>query len=256
MTKDRPLIGINLDLRPASKGSGSWSVLHTGYFDCILLAGGLPVLLPPLVKEHDIGPLFEKLDGLLLTGGEDLDPRKMGLAPHPSVRMMPERRETADRLLCKLAQQRKLPTLGVGVGMQELNVANGGGLYLHIPEDLPKSLPHRDPQGGLHRHVVTMQKKTTLEDIYGNDEILVTSYHHQAVRKVAPGFAVGALSPDGVIEAIEWTGEDWFCIGVQWHPENEGHISLDMQLIEAFVSQAAKFRGVSKKPQLTLAKAG
>jgi putative glutamine amidotransferase len=255
MTKDRPLIGINLDLRPATKGTGAWSVLHTGYFDCILLAGGIPVLLPPLAKEHDIAPLFERLDGLVLVGGDDLDPRKMGLAPHPAVRLMPERRETADRVLCKLAQQRKLPTLGIGVGMQEINVCYGGGLYLHIPEDLPKALPHRDPQGGLHRHVVKMAKKTMLEDIYGHDDVLVTSYHHQAIRKVAPGFRVAATAPDGVVEAIEWAGEDWFCVGVQWHPENEGHISLDMQLMEAFVTSAIRFRGTAKKTQLTLAKA-
>jgi putative glutamine amidotransferase len=255
MTKDRPLVGINMDLRPNPRGSGAWSVLHTGYFDIILVAEGLPVLLPPFVKEQDIAPIFDRLDALILTGGEDLDPRKQGLAPHPSVRLVPERREQADRLLCKLAQQRKIPVLGIGLGMQELNVCYGGGLFMHIPEDLPRAMPHRDPQGGLHRHVVKMEKGSMLEDIYGEDEVLVTSYHHQAVRKVAPGFRVAATAPDGVIEAIEWEGEDWFCVGVQWHPENEGHISLDMQLIEAFVSAAVKHRSV-RKPLHVLAKAG
>ncbi|MBX6313150.1 MAG: gamma-glutamyl-gamma-aminobutyrate hydrolase family protein [Isosphaeraceae bacterium] len=255
MTKDRPLIGINTDYRAAAKGRTPYSFMHSGYYDCILTAGGLPVMLPPLIKEHDLAPILDRLDGVILTEGDDLDPKKMGLGMHPSVQMIPERREVADRLLCKLVQQRKMPVLGVGLGMQELNVCYGGGIYLHLPEDLPKSIPHRDPQGGVHRHTVVMQKGTMLEEIYGEGEIRVNSYHHQGIRKLAPGFRAGALAPDGLIEAIEWKGEDWFCVGVQWHPQAEGTVSLDMQLIEAFVNAAAKAMGAGR-PALALAKAG
>lgn len=240
MNKDRPLIGINADYVNPGKGRAPSCVLHSGYFDCILLAGGIPIVIPPLVKEEHIVPIVDRLDGIVLTEGDDMDPRRMGLTMHPSIHMMPERRELTDRLLCKLAQQRKIPILGCGVGMQEMNVVYGGGLYVHLPEDLPKSIPHRDPQGGLHRHVVMMEKKSMLYDIYGEGEIGVTSYHHQGIRKLAPGFRAGALAPDGLIEAMEWKGEDWFAVGVQWHPQNEGNISLDMQLIEAFVSATTK----------------
>ena len=127
----------------------------------------------------------------------------MGLAPHPAVTMVPERRELADRLLCKLVQQRRMPVLGIGLGMQELNVVCGGGLFLHLPEDMPKAIPHRDPHGGAHRHTVVMQPGTRLEEIYGPGEIRVNSYHHQGIRKLAPNFRVAALAPDGLIEAFE-----------------------------------------------------
>ena len=155
---------------------------------------------------------------------------------------MPERRELADRLLCKLVQQRRMPVLGIGLGMQELNVVNGGGLFLHLPEDMPKGIPHRDPQGGAHRHTVVMEPGTRLEEIYGPGEIRVNSYHHQGIRKLAPIFRVAALAPDGLIEAFEGKDPTWWVIGVQWHPENEGNISLDMQLIEAFVAAAASMQ--------------
>ena len=174
----------------------------------------------------------------------------MGLSPHPAVTMVTERRELADRLLCKLVQQRRMPVLGIGLGMQELNVVCGGGLFLHLPEDMPKGIPHRDPQGGAHRHTVVMQPGTRLEEIYGPGEIRVNSYHHQGIRKLAPNFRVAALAPDGLIEAFEGKDPSWWVTGVQWHPENEGNISLDMQLIEAFISAAAATKGT-----LTLAKA-
>jgi putative glutamine amidotransferase len=237
--KSRPLIGINTDYCASAKGRTPYCHIQSGYFDCLMAANALPVFIPPLIKEADLAPLLDKVDGLMLTGGDDLDPRKMGLSPHPSVTLMPERREMADRLLCKMAQQRRIPTLGIGVGMQELNVVAGGGLFVHLPEDMPKCIPHRDPHGGAHRHTVVMQPGTRLEEIYGPGEIRVNSYHHQGVRKLAPIFRVAALAPDGLIEGFEGKERSWWVTGVQWHPENEGHISLDMQLIEAFVAAAA-----------------
>ncbi|WP_165233957.1 gamma-glutamyl-gamma-aminobutyrate hydrolase family protein [Aquisphaera insulae] len=234
----RPLIGINADLRVSGKGGTACSVISSGYYEALLTANALPVMIPPLIRESELLPILEKLDGVVLTGGDDLDPRKMGLSPHPSVKLIPERRELADRLLCKLVQQQKIPTLGIGLGMQELNVVCGGGLFVHLPEDLPKCIPHYDPHGGAHRHTVVMQPKTRLAEIYGPGEIRVNSYHHQGIRKLAPNFRTAALAPDGLIEAYEGKDPSWWVVGVQWHPENEGHISLDMQLIEAFVAAA------------------
>ena len=242
--KERPLIGINTDFRALAKGAAPHVIMHGGYIDVILSAQALPVVIPPLAKEADLAPLLDRLDGLMLIGGDDLDPKKMGLSPHPSVRVMSDRRESVDRMLCKLAQQRKMPTLGIGVGMQELNVVAGGGLFLHLPEDMPRGLPHRDPQGGAHRHTVVMEPGTRLEEIYGPGEIRVNSYHHQGIRKLAPIFRVGALAPDGLIEAFEGKDPSWWVTGVQWHPENEGNISLDMQLIEAFTAAASSYKAV------------
>src|SRR6516225_2486635 len=102
--KDRPLIGINADYRANTKGRSAHSHMQSGYYDVILAANAVPVIIPPLVKEHDLAPILDRLDGVILTGGDDLDPKKMGLAPHPSVTVMSERRENSDRMLCKLIQ--------------------------------------------------------------------------------------------------------------------------------------------------------
>ncbi len=249
--KNRPLIGINADYRSSAKGRAPHTFMQSGYYDCLLAAGAVPIILPPLIKEHDLAPIVDRLDGVLLTGGDDLDPKKMGLAPHPSVTVMNDRREVADRLLIKLVQQRRMPVLGVGLGMQQLNVVNGGGIYLHLPEDMPRCIPHRDPQGGVHRHTVIMEPGTRMEEIYGPGEIRVNSYHHQGIRKLAPIFRVAAVAPDGLIEAFEGKDHGWWVTGVQWHPENEGSISLDTQLIEAFTEAAA-----SSKMAPALAKVG
>jgi putative glutamine amidotransferase len=249
--KYRPLIGINTDYRASAKGRTPYCQISSGYFDCLMAANALPVFIPPLIKESDLAQILDRVDGLMLTGGDDLDPRKLGMSPHPSVTLMNERRELSDRVLCRMAQQRRMPTLGIGVGMQELNVMAGGGLFVHLPEDMPKGIPHRDLHGGAHRHTVVMQPGSRLEDIYGPGEIRVNSYHHQGVRKLAPIFRVAALAPDGLIEGFEGKDHSWWVTGVQWHPENEGNISLDMQLIEAFVAAAA-----SSKIAPALAKVG
>lgn len=243
---DRPLIGINTDFRPTVKNRSSQSSLAGGYYDCLLAAGAVPILLPPLVKEPDLAPVLERLDGILLTGGDDLDPRKMGLSPHPAVTVVAERRETSDRLLIKLAQQKRMPVLGIGLGMQLLNVVNGGGIYLHLPEDMPRGLVHRDPKGGVHRHPVVLQPGTRLEEIYGPGEIRVNSYHHQGIRRLAPGFRAGALAPDGLVEAFEGIDASWWVTGVQWHPEHESSAPLDMPLIEAFTAAAAATKSSPK----------
>ena len=174
-------------------------------------------------------------------------------SPHPAVTVVPERRELADRLLCKVVQQRRMPVLGIGLGMQELNVVAGGGLFLHLPEDMPKSIPHRDPHGGAHRHTVVMQPGTRLESRFtrARRDPRQQLGHHQGIRKLAPIFRVAALAPDGLIEGFEGKDHSWWVTGVQWHPENEGNISLDMQLIEAFVDAAA-----SSKSTPMLAKVG
>lgn len=233
--RTRPLIGITTDLVPARKDAAAYVRLAAGYYDSVYATGGLPVLLPPLTKEADRDQYLDKLDGVVLCGGADLDPRRVNLPTHPAVVPMPERRETSDRLLVQRIIDRQVPVLGIGVGMQLLNVALGGSLWLHLPEDMPKAMPHFDATGVAHRHIVLLEPKTILDEIYGGGEIRVNSSHHQAVRDLGEGLRAGALSPDGVIEGIESTDPDWFCIGVQWHPESETASALDMQLFERFL---------------------
>jgi putative glutamine amidotransferase len=237
----RPLIGINTDYIPPGRTAGAQLKAHAGYCESVYASGGLPILIPPLLKEAELDDLLERLDGVVLTGSPlDMDPRRMGLSQHPAVDPMPSIREEADRMLCRLVIQRQMPLLAIAVGMHELNVLSGGTLFMHLPEDLPRAFPHKDPSGGPHRHAVLLEPNTRLDLIYGGGEIRVNSYHHQAVQQVAPGFRVGALAPDGVIEAIETDDPNWFCIGVQWHPHSETASALDMQLFEAFVQACAQ----------------
>jgi putative glutamine amidotransferase len=230
----RPLIGVNADFVPAGKHSNASVRLSIGYLDAIIAAGGLPVVVPPCGRDHIDGWL-DRLDGFVLSGGADLDPRQHGLPTHPAVSLLPPRRDEQDRVLVRRLLERRMSILGIGLGMQQLNVACGGTLYLHLPEELPRSMPHRDPTGVPHRHTAKIEPGTRIEEIYGGEEIRVNSCHHQAVRAIGKGLRMSAVAPDGVIEAIETTDPQWFCIGVQWHPEADSATALDMQLFECFV---------------------
>jgi putative glutamine amidotransferase len=174
-----------------------------------------------------------------MTGGLDLNPIKLGKRPHPSIKIMSPRREEADRRIMKMAIDRKLPCLCVGVSMQLMNVLFGGTLHTHLPEDMPRALPHFDPYDGTHRHTVFVTPATRLEEIYGEGEIRVNSNHHQGVRTLGKGLRSGALAPDGLVEAIETMDPSYWMVGVQWHPENDSSSALDRQLFEGFVEAAA-----------------
>jgi putative glutamine amidotransferase len=232
----RPLIGINADFVPASKVNSPFIRLNAGYLDNVVGAGGLPVVVPSMGKDIDVDGWLDRLDGFILTGSaQDLDPRRLGMLSHTSVQPLPERREESDRLLVRRLLERRLPLLAIGLGMQQLNVACGGTLYVHLPQDMPRAMPHRDPTGAPHRHLVLIEPGTRTEEIFGAGEIRVNSAHHQAVRQVGDRLRIGARAPDGVIEAIESTDAQWFCVGVQWHPESESASALDLQLFEYFM---------------------
>ncbi len=231
----KPIIGINADFRSAQGNQPAFSVVTAGYYDSILRAGGIPIIVPPMVDEDDINNLLEKLDGFVLVGGADLDPRRDGFMLHPSVRPMDPRRESFDRKLMQAIADRRLPVFGIGVGLQLLNVTMGGNLFLHIPEDIPTAIPHRDAQDPGHRHSLELVPNSLMERVYGDGEIRVSSRHHMAIDEVAQGFVVTARCPDGVIEAIESEMPDWIAIGTQFHPENEAASALDVRVFEEFL---------------------
>lgn len=231
----KPLIGVTSDLIISKRDKNPKVVLDAGYCDGIIAAGGTPVVIPPYPREEILEEYIDRLDGVLLTGGNDLNPVKMGKRPHPSIKEMLPRREESDRLVCRMVIERKLPALCVGVSMQLMNLFFGGSIYTHLPEDMPRGLPHLDPLDPTHRHVVFITPRTRLEEIYGEGEIRVNSSHHQGIRTLGKGLRSGALAPDGLIEAIESTDPNWFMVGVQWHPESDSASALDRQLFEGFV---------------------
>lgn len=230
----KPIVAINADYRPAKPVSFSW--LPTGYYDSVASAGGIPVMLPPIADDKDLRHLLENVDGLVLTGCKlDLEPVRLGFEPHPATRPMPSLREDFDRRLARLAYEMKIPTLAIGLGMQVLNVVCGGTLFQHVPEDVMKSLCHRDPVENCLRHVIECVPGTKMDGIYGEGEIRVNSDHHMAVDMLASVFRVSATAMDGVIEAYESTLENWWCLGVQFHPESISASALDLQVFEAFI---------------------
>lgn len=238
----RPLIGLNTDYL-APKAGAPFARVNAGYFDAILAAGGLPVLMPPMRKENhaELDAFLDMVSGVVMVGGMDLDPRKQGQPLIAAVRPMAARREESDRYLLTQVVERKVPLLAVGVGMQLLNVHFGGTLFSHLPTENAKAMPHFDPTGGPHRHMVNVEPKSSLEDIYGATELRVNSTHHQAVNQVGKRLRVAAKAPDGVIEAIETTDDTWFCIGVQWHPECDTASALDRQIFDCLVQAATRF---------------
>lgn len=232
----KPLIGLNVDFRSAKAESPSFCYLPAGYCDAVAAAGGVPVMIPPLAEDTDMNRILDQLDGMVMTGGADLDPRRDGFMLHPAIRLMDKRREESDRRLMRLIVRRRLPVFGIGAGMQLLNLTVGGNLFLHIPEDLPKSLPHRDSIDPAHRHALEVVSGTIMDRVYGEGEIRVNSMHHMAIDSLATGFQVSARAPDGVIEAIESTTPDWFAMGTQFHPEADSASALDLRIFEEFLA--------------------
>jgi putative glutamine amidotransferase len=232
----KPIIGINADFRGATKDKPAFSFLASGYADAVSKAGGIPIVLPPLEDPNDLIQLLDTIHGVVLTGGADLDPRLDGFMMHPAVQTLERKRENFDRLLAKLILKRRMPVFGIGVGMQLLNITQGGNLYLHIPEDMPESLPHRDSLDRAHRHGLEVARNSLMERVYGDGEIRVNSMHHMAIDELGSAFRVTARCPDGVIEAIESVDpEKWFAVGTQFHPEAESASALDLRIFEEFI---------------------
>ncbi|MEQ8846387.1 gamma-glutamyl-gamma-aminobutyrate hydrolase family protein [Botrimarina sp.] len=232
----KPVIALNADFRAAEGDKPAVSYVPGGYYDALLEAGALPVILPPYEEQEDLDQALSMVDGVLLVGGADLDPRRDGWMLHPSVRPLASRRETFDRLLARTVCERRIPAFGIGVGMQLLNVAKGGNLFLHIPEDLPEALPHKDLIDPSHRHTLVIEPGSIMDRVYGDGELRVNSRHHMALDEVAECFAVTARCPDGVIEAIESRSDDWFVIGTQFHPEANTASALDLRIFEEFLA--------------------
>lgn len=231
----KPLIGLNADYRAAARSMPAYSYIAAGYFRSVEAAGGIPVVVPPMADADSVRRLLDRLDGFVLIGGGDLDPRNDGFMLHPSVRPLDPAREQSDRMLMSEIAERRMPVFGIGTGMQLINVQQGGNLHLHIKEALPEAVCHWDRQDPNHRHTLDVESDSIVGRVYGDGEIRVTSRHHMAIDEIAPGFRVTARCPDGVIEAIESEMIDWVAIGTQFHPESGAASALDIRIFEEFI---------------------
>ena len=228
----RPLIGINGKL--VSDGGDSYFKLDRNYIRAVEGAGGIAVLLPFFAKAAEAKAFLSRLDGVLLTGGPDVNPVRWGEATHPKADLMHADREASDFHILKELLRRDLPALCICAAHQELNVAMGGSLDQHIYDR--KGV--RRHSGGA-AHAVELVGKSRTREILGSARPRVNSWHHQAIREVAKGLVVTALSPDGVIEGVE-APERRFLIGVQWHPERLLGERRQRALFEALVAEAGR----------------
>jgi putative glutamine amidotransferase len=251
--EQRPVIGISTYAEQAQWGN--WNrqalLLPRRYADSVAAAGGVPVLLPPLAGiEHAAA----RLDGLILSGGGDIDPAEFGAARDPeTVGVRPER-DAAEFALAAAALGRGLPLLGICRGLQVLNVALGGTLHQHLPA-LVGHGGHSPAHGAYGTHRVQIAPGSQLAGILGaapatqaSAEFSVPTHHHQAIDRLGQGLVASAWADDGVIEAVEFAasarnGEgngQGFAIAVQWHPEAGDDLRLFQALVTAAKSAAAK----------------
>ncbi|MGH7562067.1 MAG: gamma-glutamyl-gamma-aminobutyrate hydrolase family protein [Gemmatimonadales bacterium] len=224
----RPLIGLPTQTLQAIDGipdalPHSW-VMNSRYSLTVAAAGGTPVMLPLLDGDlPTLRALFDRLDGVLLPGGVDMDPCTFGSPPHPRLGRIDPARDAVELALARWAVEERKPILGLCRGLQVLNVALGGTLYQDIEAEVPGAIKHDYvPTAGYERdyraHEVTIAGGSRLASAFGAPAVAVNSMHHQAVQQLAPALVVSARAPDGIVEAVE-SGTDHFLVGVQWHPE-------------------------------------
>ncbi len=231
----KPLIGLTTTqiprrLDPTIAGT------NRPYVDAVTAAGGIPVLIPNALSEADLDLLLTRLDGVLFTGGYDVDPARYGHPSHPAVEGVDADRDRVEIHLVKALAHAGRPFFGICRGIQVINVALGGSLYEHLPEQLRGNLHaenHARPRDFL-AHSVGVEAGSRLAAILDCSSTEVNSLHHQGVHRLAEGLHASAIAPDGLVEAFELPGHP-FGLAVQWHPEELQAYAAMRNLFEAFI---------------------
>lgn len=212
------------------------------YLDAVYRAGGVPVMLAPVDQGQLATDWVKHLDGLVLTGGYDLDPATYGEAPHPSVDNVSPARDASELALLRVVLERGVPLLAICRGLQVLNVALGGTLRQHLVDDVGHRVAHRTYDDTAIPHSVRIEPNSRLREIIGVDKSESMSWHHQAIKALAQPLRPTAYAADGLIEAVEMPDHPW-CIGVQWHPEmSAAEDPIQQRLFDALVRAARRFR--------------
>lgn len=222
MKTNKPLIGITTDLKEDHNS------IEESYSKAIAKYGGLPVLIPTIDKKTHLDGIVKRIDGLLLPGSRDMDPKFYNEKPHPRLREMSIDRTETEFYVTEKAIEQKIPILGICGGMQFLNVFFGGSLYQDIEALIENPLNHE--KGAVHE--VKVDGESKLSKVLSEKQFNVKSYHHQAVNKLGEDLKINAKSPDGIVEGIEH--KHLPVLGVQWHPELEG-TEQSKQIFESFI---------------------
>lgn len=212
-------IGIKLNLGVAGQ---EWQLLPDDYIAAIESAGGSPVIVPVTKDINTIIPFLKLLDGIILTGGPDIDPQIYGENPLPGIQEIDVKRDNHELALVNyILNETNLPILGICRGLQLLTVATGGALYQDIIKERENSFNHTvlDVVKYHSTHYVMIKKDSIFYEIFGQEKIGVNSFHHQAVKEIGKDFKATMIADDGVIEGIEMFGDRFVC-AVQWHPES------------------------------------
>ena len=242
----RPRIGITMDVGAPDDGRQTLE-LPADYAEAIFRAGGMPVLLP---FTHDVEirqEMIDSIDGLLVPGGDDLDPKLYGQPLHPTAKLADRERQTFDLAMLALAEQRQLPTLGICMGCQIMNVQRRGTLHQHLPElekgegEPAAPLEHRKSGDRSNTHEIAIRAGTHLSQAIGLPQMPANSRHHQGIAKIGHGLVASAFAPDGLVEAVEDPTMP-FWVAVQWHPENLAGTPHE-RLFAALVEAARHYRG-------------
>ena len=236
-----PLIGITTSVTVDKVPERAY--VNGTYIRAVQAAGGIPLLLTPHFTPEVQAALWQRLDGLVLTGGGDIEPVRFGEARHPAVDDVSPARDELEIGLTQRAVADEVPLFAICRGVQVLNVALGGTLVQDLPSEWPDALAHsqKAPRHEPSHAVKVMGEGTRLGRVLGALEIEVNSMHHQAIKRLGEGLREVAWAPDGVIEGVEMAGEKRFVLGVQWHPEElVGHDQAARNLFAAIVDAARR----------------
>ncbi|NUO08706.1 MAG: gamma-glutamyl-gamma-aminobutyrate hydrolase family protein [Candidatus Brocadia sp.] len=228
----KPIIGINCDYE--DEGKQPCSFTYRNYIDAVIAAHGIPLLLPLIKDNNDIKRLLKKIDGLLLTGGNDVPPQRYGEERHKKTVCVHPDKDASDTTLVLAALRMRKPVLAICYGAQLVNVVLNGSLIQDIPSEYASPVIHKALQNEQYTHPVTIGKNSLLYKIVGTNRIETNSTHHQAIHKLGRGLLDTAHTSDGIIEAIELEGYPFF-VGVQWHPERMTDYSCHAALLSALV---------------------
>jgi putative glutamine amidotransferase len=232
-----PLIGVTTSVVEGTETRPARLQLNAAYLAALQAAGGTPLLLPPQLGCDQLESLLARLDGVLLTGGGDVDPALYGEPRNPATEFVSAARDAMERRAVEWAIEARRPLFAICRGTQVLNVALGGALYQHLPEAPGEGVRHHQgEERDAPTHPVEVIEGSRLASLAGSGELLVNSIHHQGVRLPGRGLRPVAWAPDGLIEAVESADPEHWLVGVQWHPEElTGSSEEARRLFAAFV---------------------